>query len=74
MGHTVEVLLDELCVRLGFCLPPSAKEALIADSPTNVDAFTDAVIRAEGMDPVLIDSGLRRSVREMVNSRIGHLR
>jgi hypothetical protein len=69
----VEALLDELCVRLGVCLPPDAKEALVANPPGEVEAFTDAVIRAEGMDPVLIDSGLRRSIREMVDVRIGVL-
>jgi hypothetical protein len=70
---TVEALLDELCVTLGFCLPPDAKEALTANPPGDVDAFTDAVIRAEGMDPVLLDSGLRGSVRNMVDLRAGRL-
>lgn len=69
----VEVLLDELCVSLGFCLPPDAKEALKANPPGDVDAFTDAVIRAEGMDPVLIDTALRRKMRELVDLRVGRV-
>jgi hypothetical protein len=73
MGATVGTLLDELCVKLGFCLPPDAKEALKANPPRDIDAFTDAVIRAEGMDPVLIDSGLRQSIRQIVDLRVGRL-
>jgi hypothetical protein len=47
----VEKLLYELCVVLGFCLPPDAQIKLQNDPPTDADAFTDAVIRAEGLDP-----------------------
>jgi hypothetical protein len=47
----VERLLDELCVRLGFCLPPNDQRRLQASPPTEVEAFTDAVFVAEGMDP-----------------------
>lgn len=47
----VEALLYELCVVLGFCLPPDAQARLRESPPTDVDAFTDAVIRAEGLDP-----------------------
>ena len=46
----VEGLLDELCVVLGFCLPPGEQARLREFPPTDVDEFTDAVIRAEGLD------------------------
>lgn len=42
-------LLDELCVRLGFCLPPDAKQALIEGAPSTPRAFADAVFLAEGV-------------------------
>jgi len=47
----IEPLLNELCVRLGFCLPPVDQARLTDSPPTNVNAFTDAVFIAEGMDP-----------------------
>jgi hypothetical protein len=47
----VEALLYELCVVLGFCLPPNANVQFTHEPPTGVDEFTDAVIQAEGLDP-----------------------
>lgn len=62
-----EALLDELCVVLGFCLPPDERVRLVESPPTDVDAFTDAVIRAEGPDPDAdIPLLLRRDVRRRV--------
>ena len=63
----IEALLYELCSVLGFCLPPEAHERLKNEPPADVDAFTDAVIRAEGLDPYAdIPLHLRRDVRARV--------
>jgi hypothetical protein len=63
----VEALLYELCVVLGFCLPPDAQARLRKSPPTDVDAFTDAVIRAEGLDPHAdIPLHMRRDIRARV--------
>ena len=63
----VEALLYELCAVLGFCLPPDEQARLRASPPTEVDAFTDAVIRAEGLDPSAdIPLHLHRDVRARV--------
>ena len=62
----VEALLYELCVVLGFCLPPDEQTRLRETPPTDVDAFTDAVIRAEGLDPYAIPRHLRRDMRARV--------
>jgi hypothetical protein len=62
----VESLLRELCVDLGFCLPPDRNERLVDSPPDDVDAFTDAVFIAEGLDPSLIEKGLRGQVRHRV--------
>jgi len=63
----VEALLSELCVELGFCLPPHEHARLRESPPTEVDAFTDAVIRAEGLDPYAdISLHLRRDVKARV--------
>ena len=47
----VEALLYELCVVLGFCLPYEEGQKLMNDPPATTDEFTDAVFRAEGLDP-----------------------
>jgi hypothetical protein len=65
-------LLDELCVEFGFCLPPTERDAFLNAPPHNVDAFTDAVFAAEGMDPSL-HKQLRRAVRNNIQQRVGHL-
>jgi hypothetical protein len=67
----VEFLLDELCSGLGFCLPPDARVRLQESPPRDVDAFTDAVLVAEGFDPLYVDKGLRSAVRDMVARHFG---
>ena len=63
----VEALLYELCGVLGFCLPPDEQARLRESPPTDVDEFTDAVIRAEGLDPHAdIPRHLHRDVRARV--------
>ena len=64
----VRWLLHELCTRLGFCdalRDPGTFERLV---PAGIDAFTDAVLVAEGLDPCR-DRDLRRMVREVVARR-----
>jgi hypothetical protein len=72
MESQVRWLLDELCVELGFCLPAAEREILTNAPPGDVDAFTDAVFAAEGMDPGL-HKQLRRAVRSKIEQRVGHL-
>ena len=63
----VESLLNELCVVLGFCLEPAAQARIQEKPEADIDAFTDVVIRAEGLDPYSdIPKRLRRQVREIV--------
>ncbi|MES4900950.1 MULTISPECIES: hypothetical protein [unclassified Streptomyces] len=59
-------LLYELCVDLGFCLPPDDIRRLREAPPTDVDEFTDAVFTAEGLDPNGEEGWLRHRVREVV--------
>ena len=61
----VDRLLGELCVDLGFCLPPDDHARLVSDPPEDVDDFTDAVFVAEGMRPDA-DLNLRRLVKARV--------
>jgi len=64
-------LLDDLCVQLGYCLPPEDRQRIIASPPLSIDAFTDAVMEAEGLDPVLMDSQQRWQVRRLVADAFG---
>jgi hypothetical protein len=59
-------LLNRLCRRLGFCLPPDDIVRLREDPPAEVLAFTDAVFTAEGLDPETADRHLYRQVRDMI--------
>ncbi|TYB41206.1 hypothetical protein [Actinomadura chibensis] len=61
----VAFLLRDLCVGLGFCLSPEDQGALCDSPPNDVDAFTEAVFRAEGLDATL-HKHLYRRVREEV--------
>jgi hypothetical protein len=47
----VDSLLADLCVTLGFCLPPGARNRLRNSPPRTVDRFTDVVFECEGLDP-----------------------
>jgi len=61
----VEVLLYELCIKLGYCLPPKDIVRLSENPPGTVDDFTKAVFTAEGVEY----AGERqrwRSVRDIV--------
>ena len=64
--HEVAQLLYELCVGLGFCLPPEDGRRLREDPPVGVDAFTDAVLAAEGYGDMAYTE-TRRMVREVVD-------
>jgi hypothetical protein len=67
LPEKIEALLYELCVVLGFCLPPDVQARLKSNPPSDIDEFADAVIRAEGLDPYTdIPLHLRRDVRDRV--------
>lgn len=59
-------LFEDLCFKLGFCLPPAVQSKLKEDPPRDVRAFTDAVFLAEGLDVELVDRRLYRQVRDMI--------
>jgi hypothetical protein len=59
-------LLDRLCMRLGFCLPPDAQADLKKHPPTEIDGFVSAVFLAEGLDPTKADRHLYGQVRREV--------
>jgi hypothetical protein len=70
-GREVEVqqFLNELCVELGFCLPPDEQRRLRESPAADADSFTDAVFEAEAMDPG-VNERLRGQVRERTDGRM----
>jgi len=60
------ILLDDLCVKLGFCLPPEARRRLESEVLSTTTEFVDAVFKAEGLDPQSADRHLYRQVSELV--------
>ena len=64
----VRILLNKLCVDLGFCLPPDELQQLENTPPSDVRSFTDAVFVAEGMNPDHASRHLYRQVRDAVSS------
>ena len=61
----VGALLSELCVRYGYCLPPDAQNELLAEPPRDEGSFIEAVLRAEGRDPMLVDTSELRELTEV---------
>ncbi len=64
-----ERLMQDLCVELGFCLPPIDTERMLAWENPDVDAFADAVFEAEQMSRPY-DLHLYRQVRSKVAAAI----
>lgn len=62
----VEALLYRVCVDLGLCLDPVTYDQLVTNAPGDVDAMTDAIFAAEGMNPADADRALYGRVREYV--------
>jgi hypothetical protein len=59
-------LLSKLCIELGFCLPSAQQQRLINAPPQDIEAFTNAVFVAEGLNPELADRNLYRQVQRVV--------
>jgi len=64
----VTTLLSTLCVRLGFACNLMSQSAFAQAVPSSIDAFTDAVLNAEGLSPDTADRQLDRKVRALVTA------
>jgi hypothetical protein len=49
--EALDFLLYDICVELGFCLPPEVNARICATEFWDAEAFTREVFRLEGMDP-----------------------
>jgi hypothetical protein len=63
----LRALLEDLCVRLGFCLPPDARSRIEANPPADADHCAMTVFTAEGLDP---SSPENRSLVDQVRGTI----
>ena len=66
----IKALLDNLCVNLGFCLPPMECNRIASIENLNADQFATLVFRAEGMKPEE-NLSLFRKVRNQFTNRFG---
>ena len=66
MESDVEALLYRVCVDLGLCLDPECHDHLVTQGPGDVDAMTDAIFAAEGLNPATADRALYGRVRGYV--------
>ena len=51
-------ILDDLCVKLGYCLPPDEQKRIISKPPATPRKFAKVVMEAEGVgtdDPQMFD-------------------
>jgi hypothetical protein len=64
----IQELLDLLCVKYGFCLPPAKQDEIVKRPAEDVLGFAEAVIAADGLDPVTLDRHLYRQVINAVQN------
>jgi hypothetical protein len=60
----VSALLDEVCIKYGYCEAGWSSRRLANSPPKTIDGFTDVVIKLEGMDPIACDH--REELRAIV--------
>jgi hypothetical protein len=66
MTEIVAGILSDLCVTYGLCIPPDEQERLARLTVLRAGGLADAVLRADGLDPELVDRRFRREVHEFV--------
>jgi hypothetical protein len=71
-NQKIYALLSELCIKLGFCIPPEHSVRLQKDPPADIDSFTDAIFWAEGLAPGN-EVELRREVRKVVEKHFRNM-
>jgi len=61
-----ERLLNDLCVKYGFCLPPEGYDKILDEPPTELSEFVDLVFSLEGLNPETADLHLKRQIRDLI--------
>ncbi len=68
--NEIRKYLDEICVELGFCLPPKDIEKLVSKEYYMADKFVREVFTIEGINPD-IELQLFRQVKKKFIDRFG---
>jgi hypothetical protein len=71
--HEVRVVLDQLCIKFGFCLPPNEIERLAEAPPTDIDEFTQEALVAEGYGFTKSDPLCQRAREIVTQAFLDHL-
>jgi hypothetical protein len=66
MEGDVVQMLDEMCVKLGICLDPAARSRIALKRFRDEDSLEEAVLEAEGVDPLKMDRRRRDELREII--------
>lgn len=66
MIEDIPKLLDELCVRLGLCLSPEGRAQIARSQFRDVDELEEALLKAEGLEPLTVDRRLRDELHELL--------
>ena len=70
LEKALEQLLNDLCVEMGFCLPPEKQRRIASQSQINAVEFASAVLSAEGLVPEY-EKQLLRQISERFKDRFG---
>jgi hypothetical protein len=70
MSEALDFVLYDICVELGFCLPPTDNARICATKFWNADGFTEEVFRVEGMNPNE-HLNLKRQIRKRFTDLFG---
>ena len=70
MSRNIEYLLKDICVDLGFCIPPNDQLEIMSADSWNADDFACQILKAEGMNPEY-EKQWRREIREKFIKTLG---
>ncbi len=71
MEEAIKLLLDELCIDWGFCLPQKVQDKIGKLKQVNADEFACLVLEAEEMS-VELNEGHRRKIRNKFRDCFGN--
>ena len=69
MKRELIYLLHDVCIKWGFCIPPSDLEEISNAEEYHAIDFADDIIKAEGMDPY--ETRWRNKIAERFEIRFG---
>lgn len=70
MRSKIKYLLNDLCVDLGFCIPPKDAKRIVESKQLEADDFACQILVAEGMNPEY-EIQWRRKIREKFIKQLG---